>query len=144
MWQGLATRRTRGSRGSGATGPGMCQGGTRPNSTERAALGPRTEDGMNSLRNLFMAIPLLSLVGCGCVSDEGGGGGQPSAIRTFLVGTRVNPIPVQPQAAKIRIDVFFLMDDSGFNPNGVPANQPGFVYGDVSYFPTQPGRKKQQ
>ena len=99
---------------------------------------------MNSLRNLFMAIPLLSLVGCGCVGDEGGFSPSPNVIRPFVVGTRVTPIPVQVAPGKIRIDVFFLMDDSGFNPNGVPANQPGFVYGDISYFPTQPGRKKQQ
>jgi hypothetical protein len=97
---------------------------------------------MKSLRTLFLAIPLLTLVGCGCTSDEGGFTPLPGTVLPFRVGTRVTPNPVPPVAGRRRIDVFFLMDDSGFNPNapGNPFNQPGMQFGDIVL---QPGRKKQ-
>src|SRR5687768_1943584 len=97
---------------------------------------------MKPLRNLFLAIPLLTLVGCGCTSDEGGFTPVPGAVLPFRVGTKVTPNPVPPQAGKRKIDVFFLMDDSGYNPNtpGNPFNQPGMQFGDIVL---QQGRKKQ-
>lgn len=97
---------------------------------------------MKSLRTLFLAIPLLTLVGCGCTGDEGGFTPLPGAVLPFRVGAKVTPIPVPPVPAKRKIDVFFLMDDSGFNPNspGNPFNQPGMQFGDIVL---QAGRKKQ-
>lgn len=89
---------------------------------------------MKSLRNLFLAIPLLALVGCGCNSDEFFRvTPNPTSILPFVIGSRIPPIPVPPVNAPKRIDVFFLMDDSGIAPNqpGGIASQAGMVYGDL-------------
>src|SRR5688572_25792179 len=86
---------------------------------------------MKSLRTLFLAIPLLTLVGCGCTGDEGGGFTPlPGTVLPFRVGTKVTPRAVPPTPSRKKIDVFFLMDDSGFNPNtpGNPFNQPGMLF----------------
>lgn len=97
---------------------------------------------MKSLRTLFLAIPLLTLVGCGCTGDEGTTTTPtPEVINNFRLGTKVLPFKAT-VVAKTRIDVFFLLDDSGYDPNtpGNPTNKKGMVYGDIVL---QPGRKKQ-
>lgn len=99
---------------------------------------------MKTLRTLSMALPLLVMAGCGCTSDEGGGFISPNRNGPFRIATRIAPVPVDPPTTapgKKRIDVLFLMDDSGVSPvAGGTAAQGGMVYGDIAL---QPGRKKQ-
>jgi hypothetical protein len=99
---------------------------------------------MKTLKHLTMALPLLVLAGCGCTSDDGGGFLSPSRSGPFTIATRVAPIPVEPPPptpGKKRIDVLFVLDDSGVSPaNGGIGAQLGMVYGDIAL---QPGRKKQ-
>ncbi len=99
---------------------------------------------MKTLRTLSMALPLLVVAGCGCTSDEGGGFTPPNRNGPFRIATRIAPVPVDPPRtppAKKRIDVLFLMDDSGVSPaSGGTAVQGGMIYGDIAL---QPGRKKQ-
>lgn len=99
---------------------------------------------MKTLRTVLSSLPLLTLVGCGCTGDEGGGFFAPERVQAVRVATNVLPIAVEPPDTPeepTRIDVFFLIDDSGLAAaaGGGPA-QAGMVYGDIA---GQPGRNKQ-
>lgn len=99
---------------------------------------------MKSLRNLLLAIPLVTLVGCGCNEDDGLliPFTPERQVNPFRVGATVPPIPVRAaQAGPKRIDIFFLMDDSGIQ---AIAAQRGMVYGQFALeTPDVTTRKKQ-
>ncbi len=99
---------------------------------------------MKSLRTLLLSLPLLGLVGCGCTEDDGFLTGPRSPDRTlepFQIRGVVDPIPVRTVQGPKRIDIFFLMDDSGIQ---AIAAQRGMVYGQFPLeTPDQTTRKRQ-
>lgn len=99
---------------------------------------------MKTLRTVIMTLPLLTLVGCGCTGDETFST-SPERTQAVRIATNVLPVsvrPPDPEPEVIRIDVFFLLDDSGLSPaaGATSPQQAGMVFGDIA---GQVGRKKQ-
>ena len=65
-----------------------------------------------TLRNLLIAFALLVVAGCGCNDDSSVQSRSPQGNAAMVLGTVLNPIPVDPpQAAPFKIDVTFVLDD---------------------------------
>ncbi len=81
-----------------------------------------------NLKNLTMALLLLTVAGCGCNDDSFPPGSSPLIINSVLgVATNAPGVPVPPPQDRrqvIPIDVFFVIDDASFMTRETLGNVP--------------------